>query len=77
MPDQIGREIHDSPNWARETMNMVPIAIGKRNAALYPHALAVATAYGTVSVFHGDKPNCKVWNAVDALQDPKVHARRP
>lgn len=75
--DQIGREIHTSPNWARETMNMVPIAIGKRNDALYPHALAVATNYGTVSVFHGDKTNCKIWNAVDALEDPKVHARRP
>jgi 3-methyladenine DNA glycosylase AlkD len=75
--DQIGREIHTSPNWARETMNMVPIAIGKRNDTLYPHALAVATGYGTVSVFHGDKTNCKIWNAVDALQDPKVHARRP
>jgi 3-methyladenine DNA glycosylase AlkD len=75
--DQIGREIHTSPNWARETMNLVPIAIGKRNDALYPQALAVATDYGAVSVFHGDKTNCKIWNAVEALQDPKVHARRP
>jgi hypothetical protein len=75
--DQIGREIHDSANWARETMNMVPIAIGKRNEALFPHALAVASGYGKVSVFHGDKTNCKVWNAAEALQDPRVHAKRP
>ncbi|MGF2075339.1 hypothetical protein, partial [Enterococcus casseliflavus] len=75
--DQIGREIHDSANWARETMNMVPIAIGKRNEALFPLALAVASGYGKVSVFHGDKTNCKVWNAAEALQDPRVQAKHP
>jgi 3-methyladenine DNA glycosylase AlkD len=75
--DQIERQIHGSANWAREMMNMVPIAIGKRNDALYAHALRVTQAYGKVDVFHGDKTNCKIWNAVDALQDPKVHARRP
>jgi hypothetical protein len=74
--DQIGREIHDSANWARETMNMVPIAIGKRSDALYPHALAVASGNGKVSVFHGDKTNCKVWDAAEALQNPRVHAKR-
>ena len=55
---------------------MAPIAIGKRNAALFPDALAVASGYGAVSVFHGDKTNCQVWNAVDALQNPKVHTKR-
>ena len=70
--DQIEREIHGSANWAREMMNMVPIAIGKRNEALYPHALRVARAYGKVDVFHGDKTNCKIWDAAEALQNPKV-----
>jgi hypothetical protein len=70
--DQIEREIHGSANWAREMINMVPIAIGKRNDALYPHALRVAQAYGKIAVFHGDKTNCKIWDAAEALQNPKV-----
>ena len=75
--DQIRTEIHDSPNWARETMNLAPIAIGKRNAALFPLAMDAARAYGTVDVFHGDKTNCKVWDAVAALEDPKVVFKTP
>ena len=55
-------------------MNTVPIAIGKRNDALYSRALAVATEYGTVPVFHGDETNCEVWNAAEALQDPRARA---
>lgn len=75
--DQIRAEIHGSPNWARETMNLVPIAIGKRNAALFPLAIETARVYGTVDVFHGDKTNCKVWDAVAALHDPKVVFKAP
>jgi 3-methyladenine DNA glycosylase AlkD len=73
---QIEREIHDSPNWAREMMNMVPVAIGLRSADLREPALAAARAYSPISVYHGDKTNCKIWNAVDDLLDPrvKVHA---
>lgn len=74
---QIEREIHASANWAREMMNMVPIAIGKRNPTLYPLALTAAQAYGKVDVVHGDKTNCKIWDAADALRDPTVKVKAP
>jgi 3-methyladenine DNA glycosylase AlkD len=74
--NQIESEIHESANWAREMMNMVPIAIGKRNAALFPKALEVARAYGKISVFHGDKTNCKITDAVESLSDPRVRTTR-
>lgn len=70
--DQIEREIHQSPNWSREMMNMVPVAIGLRAPELHQPALAAARAYSPVSVFHGDKTNCKIRNAVDDLLNPKV-----
>jgi len=73
--DQIRTEIHGSPNWSREMMNLVPIAIGKHNHALFQPALDAARAYGKVSVFHGDKTNCKIWDAVEAIQDPKVKSK--
>jgi 3-methyladenine DNA glycosylase AlkD len=70
--DQIEREIHQSPNWSREMMNMVPVAIGLRSPTLHEPALAAARAYSPVAVYHGDKTNCKVRNAVDDLLNPKV-----
>lgn len=69
---QIEREIHQSPNWSREMMNMVPVAIGLRAPALHGPALAASRAFSPVSVFHGDKTNCKIRNAVDDLLNPKV-----
>ena len=75
--DQIGREIHDSPNWSREMMNMVPISIGLRSPSLREAALRTAAGYGKVEVFHGDKTNCKIWNAVDALNDPRTRVKAP
>ncbi len=74
---QIEREIHQSPNWSREMMNMVPISIGLRNEALKEAAIRTATAYGKVDVFHGDKTNCKIWDAVDALNNPKTKVKPP
>jgi hypothetical protein len=74
---QIGREIHDSPNWSREMMNMVPIAIGLRIELLKAAALETAAAYGKVDVFHGDKTNCKIWDAVAALNDPRTKVKAP
>lgn len=72
---QIEREIHDSPNWSREMMNLVPVAIGLRSPELHEAALATARAYTPISVFHGDNTNCKVNNAVEDLLNPrtKVH----
>jgi len=75
--EQIGREIHESPNWSREMMNLVPIAIGLRNERLKVAALETATAYGSVDVFHGDKTNCKIWDAVEALNDPRTRVKAP
>jgi len=70
----IEREIHGSANWARETMNEVPIAIGHRAEHLHAPALATARAYGAISVFHGDKTQCTITDAVKKLADPP---RRP
>ena len=75
--NQIGREIHGSPNWAREMMNLVPIAIGLRNPALKEAAIATATAYGKVDVFHGDKTRCKIWDAVEALNNSRTKVKAP
>jgi 3-methyladenine DNA glycosylase AlkD len=74
---QIEREIHASPNWSREMMNMVPIAIGLRNETLKEAAIRTATAYGKVDVFHGDETDCKVWNAVEALNNPRTKVKAP
>ena len=74
---QIQDEIHGSANWAREMMNMVPVAIGKTHPDLAKQALAAASAYGEIEVFHGDNTNCKIWNAAQALRDPKVKVRAP
>lgn len=75
--DTIRDEVHTSANWARETMNLVPIAIGKARPALRSKALSTAKAVGTVEVVHGDRTNCKVWNAAEALQDPHVKVKVP
>jgi hypothetical protein len=74
---QIEREIHGSPNWSREMMNLVPIAIGLRNPELKETAIAAATAYGKVDVFHGDKTRCKIWDAVEALNNPRTKVKAP
>jgi len=74
---QVERETHASANWGREMMNMVPVAIGKRDDALLPDAVATARALGQVDVFHGDKTNCKVINALDRLHDPRTTVKPP
>jgi hypothetical protein len=74
--DQIRTDIRVPPNWAREMMNLVPVAIGKRGPALYAPSRATAKACGTVAVFHGDKTHCKVWDAVAALLRP-AHEDHP
>ena len=54
-----------------------PVAIGKGRQALAKPALDTAKAYGAIDVFHGDRTHCKVWNAADALRDPKVRVKGP
>ncbi len=75
--ETIGATIHTSPNWAREMMNMVPITIGKAHPELAALALATAERYGKIDVFHGDQTHCKVWDAAEALRDPRVKIKRP
>jgi hypothetical protein len=58
-------------------MNMVSIAVGLRSPALMEAGLATATAYGKVRVFHGDKTNRKVWDAVAALLGPRTMVKAP
>lgn len=70
--DRIARTIHDAPNWSRESMNNLPIAIGLRDPELFEPAIEAARSYGKVSVFHGDKTNCKVNDAVELLNNPRT-----
>jgi len=74
--ERIGATIHDAPNWSREMMNNLPIAIGLRNPDLFKFAVATARDYGNISVFHGDKTNCKVNDAVELLNNPKTRIVR-
>ncbi len=70
--DRIASTIHDAPNWSRESMNNLQIAIGLRDPELFEPAIEAATRYGKVSVFHGDKTNCKVNDAVELLNNPRT-----
>jgi 3-methyladenine DNA glycosylase AlkD len=74
--DRIAATIHDAPNWSREAMNNLPIAIGLRSPALFDAAIAAAKRYGTISVFHGDKTNCKVNDPVALLNNPRTKVVR-
>jgi hypothetical protein len=57
-------------------MNNLPIAIGLRSPALFEAAIAAAERYGKISVFHGDKTNCKVNNPVELLNNPRTKVVR-
>ena len=72
--EQIERDIHTSPNWARELMNQVPVAIGARNDRLFAAARRTAVAYGTVEVFHGDRTRCRVIDPVETLDRRREQA---
>jgi hypothetical protein len=73
--DRIGKEIHQSPNWSRESMIVLPVAIGLRDDTLYAPALATASAFGKIEVFHGDKTNCKVPDPVALLENPRTRIK--
>ena len=73
--DRIGREILQSPNWSRESMIVLPVAIGLRDEALYAPALATASAFGKVEVFHGDRTNCKIPDPVALLENPRTRIK--
>ena len=69
---RIERTIQDAPNWSRESMNNLPIAIGLRDPALFGPAEEAVRRYGKISVFHGDKTNCKVNDPIALLNNPRT-----
>ena len=69
----IEREIHTRKNRVRDAMNNSLIAIGIRNAALEPPALAAAARIGKVIVDHG-QTGCKTPDAAAYIQ--RTLARR-
>jgi 3-methyladenine DNA glycosylase AlkD len=74
--NRIEQTIQAAPNWTRESMNNLPVAIGLRNPALFEAAIACAINYGKISVFHGDKTNCKVNDPVALLNNPRTRVVR-
>ena len=71
--DTIEREIHSGKNRVRDAMNNALIAIGIRNDALEPLALAAAARIGKVAVDHGET-GCKTPDAADYIR--RTLARR-
>jgi len=54
---QIEKQIHKSPNWARYAMNNAIIALGVWRPKVRKDAVAAATRIGKVDVNHGDVDN--------------------
>ena len=63
----IEKEIHRSPNRARNAMNLALIAIGSFKASLRKKALEAAERIGKVEVDHGET-NCKTPDAAAAIK---------
>lgn len=72
---RVQKEIHRSPNWSREMMNFIPVAIGLRDSELRQPAIDATTSYGKIEVFHGDNTNCKIHDAVELLNDPRTKVK--
>ena len=53
-------------------MNNLPIAIGLRDPVLFGPAEEAVRRYGKISVFHGDKTNCKVNDPIALLNNPRT-----
>ena len=72
---EIGKHIHERPNWVRDAMNGALIAIGVRNPALTEAALKVAKAIGKVEVDHGET-SCKTPDAAACIAKTLAHRGR-
>lgn len=72
---RIARDLHGSQNRVRYAMNNAVIAIGVRNDALEPQAVAAATQIGTVYVDHG-QTNCKTPEAVTYIAKTRDYQRQ-
>lgn len=66
MLQRIEKEIHSSPNRARQAMNNAVIAIGVFRPELSEQAVSAATRIGKVEVDHGDT-SCKTPDAVSYI----------
>lgn len=72
--ERIEKEIHESPNRAKQIMNIALLNIGLRNDALFEDALAAAKRIGKVEVDHGDT-SCKTYDTAAMLSDETYVAR--
>jgi 3-methyladenine DNA glycosylase AlkD len=70
----IEKQVHASPNRAREAMNTTVICIGVYHDPLEKKALAAAKRIGKVDVFHGDGTRCK--DFIATVEIPKARAHR-
>lgn len=72
----IEKEIHRSPNWARNAMNTALISIGTYKTALRKKAIEAAGRIGRVEVDHGET-NCKTPDAASYIEKASKRKRRP
>ncbi len=69
---KIEKEIHSSPNRARNAMNWTIIAVGVFKPEMEKEVLEVAKRIGKVEVDHGDT-SCKTPDAIEYIQKAKSH----
>lgn len=71
----IEKEIHDSPNRARHSMNSALIAIGSYKPNLTEGAIEAAQRIGKVEVDHGET-SCKTPDAIPYIKKTIAHLNR-
>ena len=71
----IEKEIHQSPNWARYSMNWALIALGVYKDALTKQILEAADRIGKVDVDHGET-SCKTPDAAAYIIKARNHPKR-
>ena len=71
----IEKDLHNSPNQTRYTMNNCLIAIGLRNVKLQKMAIAAAKKIGVVEVDHGET-SCKTPDAIAYIKKTLDYRKR-
>lgn len=71
----IAQEIHQSPNWARYSMNWALIALGIYKDAITHQVLETAKRIGKVDVDHGET-SCKTPDAIAYIHKARNHPKR-
>ena len=72
---QIEKEIHSSPNRARNAMNSALIAIGTYVDGMKAEAIKAAKRIGPVEIDHGET-NCKTPDAASYIQKAYAHRKK-